>query len=57
VVKKLAGMSLLLFHFSFEQVSDFTAVFLREERDYLAFNQEPQSEDLQADKGEPGAWG
>lgn len=55
VVRNLAGISLRLFHFSFEQVSDLPAVFVRDYWDYFAFEQEPQSEDFQAYKGQPQA--
>lgn len=53
MAKNLAGMGLWFFHFSFEQISDLPAVFMREYRDELAFEQNSYSEDLQADKGQP----
>jgi len=47
--------SLWLFHFSFEQVSDLSAVFVREYGDELAFEQDSYSQNFQAYKGQPRA--
>ena len=39
--------------FSFEKVSDLSAVFVRENGDELALEQYSQSKKFQADKGQP----